>query len=150
MRAIAAEIDIDAPPSQVWAVLTDLPRYPEWNPFIREAAGEVRAGARLRLRMFPRAGRPMTFRPRVLVATTDIELRWVGRLVLPGVFDGEHCFRLSPRATTEGTHTHLRQTERFSGLLVPVLGKTIFATVENFRALNEALKNRVEQGTPAA
>lgn len=35
---------IDAPPSEVWAVLADLPRYPEWNTYSPKAEGELREG----------------------------------------------------------------------------------------------------------
>jgi hypothetical protein len=33
VRAVGASIEIDAPIEQVWAVLVDVARYPEWNPF---------------------------------------------------------------------------------------------------------------------
>ena len=36
----------------------------------------------------------MTFKPTVLVAEGPKELRWLGRLLLPGMFDGEHSFRI--------------------------------------------------------
>ena len=39
MKIISAGIEIGAPPMTVWAVLTDLGRYPEWNPLFREASG---------------------------------------------------------------------------------------------------------------
>jgi hypothetical protein len=45
-------IAIDAPIEAVWAVMTDLPRYPEWNPFIvRIEANEptLRLGSELKL-----------------------------------------------------------------------------------------------------
>ena len=40
----------------------------------------------------------MTFAPTVIRAARNQELRWLGRLLLPGVFDGEHSFQLSPTA----------------------------------------------------
>jgi uncharacterized protein YndB with AHSA1/START domain len=44
---IITEIVIDAPAERVWEVLADLASYPEWNPRIRRASGELRAGSRL-------------------------------------------------------------------------------------------------------
>ena len=57
MRSISATVDIAAPPDRVWAVLSDLSAYPEWNPFIRMASGELTAGKRLTLRLDPPEGR---------------------------------------------------------------------------------------------
>lgn len=150
MKTISHSIEINAPAADVWKVLTDLAAYPDWNPFIREASGRIAVGERLTLRMFPANGKPMTFRPRVLAADPGAELRWIGRFILPGVFDGEHRFTLTETATGG---TELVQSENFSGLLVPFTGKTIAATRQNFAALNQALKTRAEnpaQPNPAA
>ncbi|MGN9837827.1 SRPBCC family protein [Nonomuraea sp. H19] len=141
MRAISSAIDINASPEKVWAVLVDFASYPEWNPFMREASGEAVVGGRLVLRMFPENGRPVTFKPEVLAAEPGKRLKWVGHLIVPGLFDGTHEFTLT--ATPEGG-THLVQSESFKGLLVPFLGKLIEGTTRNFENLNEALKKRVE------
>ena len=142
MRAISASIDIAAAPERVWAVLADLHAYPEWNPFIRSASGQLAVGARLTLRMVPTGGRAMTFRPTVLAARPGGLLRWIGRLVVPGIFDGTHQFALEDL----GGHTRLTQSETFRGLLVPFTGKTIARTEADFNALNRALKERAECG----
>ena len=47
MSTLHASADIDAPADQVWRVVTDFARYPEWNPFIIHAAGEQRVGGKL-------------------------------------------------------------------------------------------------------
>ncbi|MFE3193615.1 SRPBCC family protein [Nocardia sp. NPDC059240] len=141
MKAISAAIVIQAPPMRVWEVLVDLRAYPEWNPFIREAAGEIAVGNTLNLRMFPvTGGRPTTFKPVVLEARPGAEVRWLGRLLLPGIFDGEHSFTLT--ATADGTE--VVQAEKFSGVIVPFVGGSIADTQESFVALNAALKKRVE------
>ena len=44
MKIISAATEIGAPPMTVWAILTDLGRYPEWNPLFREASGEIAVG----------------------------------------------------------------------------------------------------------
>jgi hypothetical protein len=40
--------------------------------------------------------RPTTFRPRVLEAEPARRLRWLGHLLVPGLFDGEHRFTIEP------------------------------------------------------
>lgn len=140
---IETEIAISAPPKAVWAVLIDFETYPVWNPFIRRIEGRPISGERLRteLTSSPDAS-PMRFSPRVLAAEPGRELRWLGRLGIPGLFDGEHSFRLSP---TLAGGTKFYHSERFSGLLVPVLrSKILTDTATSFAAMNDALKARAE------
>ena len=141
MRSISTTVDIAATPERVWAVLADLAAYPDWNPFIRSASGKLAEGARLTLRMVPAEGRAMTFRPTVLVARPGELLRWIGRLIMPGIFDGTHQFALQDL----GGRTRLTQSETFRGLLIPFTGRTIARTETDFRALNQALKERAER-----
>ena len=141
MRELRTEIEIDAPPEQVWQVLTDFGPYPEWNPFIRLIEGEPQVGSRLKVRIEPPGGRAMTFRPTVQAAETARELRWLGRLFLPGLVDGEHRLALEQ---LEGGRSRFIQSERFSGLLVGLLAGTLRATERGFEEMNEALKSRVE------
>ena len=97
MRLIDTRIEIAAPAARVWGVLTDFPRFPEWNPFITRIEGTPEPGAPLRVQIKPPGESAMTFTPTVLVARPEKELRWRGRLLLPGIFDGEHAFELESR-----------------------------------------------------
>ena len=142
MKELHTEIEINAPVSRVWEILTDFPRFPTWNPFVTQAEGEIREGARLRVHIAPPGGRAMTFTPTVIRVAPAEELRWLGRLLLPGIFDGEHCFQLS--STTDG-RTRFVQRERFRGLLVPLLWSSLATnTRRGFEAMNAALKERAE------
>jgi len=96
MKQIRSEIEIDAPAERVWTMLTDFQAFSEWNPFVRRASGEVETGARLDVYIKPPGGMGMSFHPTVLKAETDKELRWLGHFILPGLFDGEHFFRIEP------------------------------------------------------
>ena len=139
MKTVLSAIDIDAPPSQVWAVLTDLAAYPEWNPLFPQASGQFAVGERLTWPAWPTVGRPMTIRPKLLAVQPGAELRWVSSV--PGIIGGEHSFTL----TAAGDGTRLVQSETFRGLLVPLSGKTIAAAEADFAAVNRALKQRVEE-----
>lgn len=95
MKKLHSEIEIDAPAERVWRLLTDFASYPEWNPFIRSISGQPTPGERLEVRIEPPGGRGMTFRPTVLTAEDNEdnrELRWLGHLLVPGLFDGEHSY----------------------------------------------------------
>jgi hypothetical protein len=135
------EIEIDASPAAVWTVLADTAAYGEWNPFVRRLSGDLRPGAKLEVEIAPPGGRAMTFEPTVLAAEPGVELRWLGRFLLPGLFDGEHSFLLEPLA---GGRTRFTQSERFSGVLVRLLAKTLDKTQLGFEQMNDALKLQVE------
>ena len=47
-REIATEIDIAAPASHVWNILSDFSLYPDWNPFIFKIKGAPRVGTWIR------------------------------------------------------------------------------------------------------
>ncbi len=144
MRELRREVEIDAPPERVWAVVTDFAAYPEWNPFIRSISGEIHEGAKLEVRIEPPGARAMTFRPTVRTVETSRELRWLGRLLLPGVFDGEHSLRVEP---LNGGRSRFVQSESFRGLLVGLFKGTLAKTETGFEQMNTALKARVEQAS---
>jgi hypothetical protein len=141
MRELRREIDIEAPPAAVWAVLTDTRSYSEWNPFMARFSGELREGAKLEVRIEPPGGRAMTFKPTVLCVEPDRELRWRGRLLLPGVFDGEHILHIEP---LDQNRSRFTQAERFSGILVRLFRSTLDKTELGFEQMNSALRARVE------
>jgi hypothetical protein len=142
---ITTVVEIDASPARVWRVLIDLPAYWEWNPFIVEASGTVAVGETLSLRMVLPGRDPMTIEPRLLVVEPERELRWKGRLLVPGLFDGEHVFALTPLV---GGRTRLHHWERFGGFLLPIARPLIYEdTVRAFHALNAALAARASGST---
>ena len=144
MKELRTEIEINAPAARIWHILTDFASYPDWNPFLRWVRGEARTGARLEVRIQPSGTRGMTFRPTVLRADPERELRWLGYLGVPGLFDGEHEFTI---ARLSGGHLLVRfvQRERFTGVLVPLLFKLLERdTRRGFEEMNRALKTRAE------
>ena len=142
-KNIQAQIDIDADSKSVWAAFTALERYPEWNPFIRKAAGELTVGRKLSVRLDVPGGMRMRLRVKLLVIDPEKELRWIGHAIIPGLFDGEHLFTLQ---ILEPGRTRFLQTETFSGLLVPLLGWYIGpGALRGFEVMNQALKKRVEE-----
>jgi hypothetical protein len=143
MRLIDTQVEIAASTSRIWQVLLDFPRYREWNTFITEIEGVPEVGANLKVRIQPPGRSAMSFKPTVLVVARDRELRWLGHLFPPRLFDGEHSFRIEDR----GRKSRFHQSERFSGVLVGFFGVGIFdATQRGFEAMNTALKVRAEAG----
>ncbi|MEU3529440.1 SRPBCC domain-containing protein [Streptomyces sp. NPDC038707] len=143
---LSASIEIEAAPEQVWAVLTDLDAYPRWNPFITEAAvtsdDGLRPGATMRNRL-EQNGETSTFTPTVLEVSAGRELRWLGKIGPGWIGDGEHRFVIE---RTGRDTVRLTQSEKFSGVAVPfATGSLKNDTLPQFRAMNSALKERVER-----
>lgn len=140
-RSISRSVEIDAAPDRVWRELTDTASYPGWNPFIKRLEGELREGERIEVEIEPPDGRAMTFKPTVTAVTTNRELRWLGHLLVRGLFDGEHRFEIEDLGEGGSRFT---QSERFSGLLVRPFAGTLAKTERGFEAMNHLLKERAE------
>jgi hypothetical protein len=140
-RELRHEIEIDAPAAAVWNTLTATDDY-SWNPFIEHIEGRLAPGERLSVRIKPPEGRAMTFAPTVLEAREPTALRWLGRVVVRGLLDGEHSFELQPLGESR---TRFVQAERFSGLLVRIFRGTLDKTQDGFAEMNAALKQKAEE-----
>lgn len=142
MHNVVTEIEIEATPERVWAILLDFPAHPEWNPFVRSIKGVAKVGERLTVSIQPKGAKAMTFRPTVLTATPNVELRWLGHFLIPGIFDGEHYFQITQLAPRR---VRFVQGERFSGILVLFAKSSLDGgTKAGFIAMNQALKSRAE------
>ena len=143
MKEIRTEIEVNAPAERVWEVLTDLGSLPEWNPFMRRGSGEVKVGEKLAVYLKPSGGMGMTIKPRVLKVEPSREFRWLGHLMMPGIFDGEHIFEIEPSGDSG---CRFVQREEFHGvlasLMLALIGK---ATRRGFEEMNQALKERAEK-----
>jgi hypothetical protein len=131
-ESIQTQIEIDAPASAVWEVLSDTASYPTWNPFVKKISGDLVEGNHLTVTIQSEGNSPMDFAPLVLAAEENQELRWVGHLGFKGVFDGEHHYIIEE--TADGK-TLFRHGETFSGMLAYVLFPLIGEDTETgFRA----------------
>lgn len=141
MRRIEDEILIDSPIQVVWAVLTDFPAHPQWDPFLQFERASLRVGDRLRVRVSPPGSKARTFTPVVTRCDPPADYEWLGRVGMPGILDGRHRFRLS-EVTADRTRVH--QEEVFTGLLAPLFPGLLSRTEDGFRAMHAAMKDRAE------
>lgn len=143
MHRLETQIEIDAPAERVWTLPVDFPSYPRWNPFIRSIEGTPEVGQSLNIVIQAPGASGMRFRPTVLAMQPNRELRWKGKLLLPGLFDGEHYFKLESKP---GRGLLFHQGEVFSGILVPLFRRSLDgATKQGFVAMNEAIKCDAEK-----
>lgn len=147
MRRIHTEIEIDAPAQRVWEILADLPSYGQWNPLIREASGALQAGGQLQLCISAPGLAQRRVPVELLAVEPGRELRWLGRLVMPLLLDGDHSFLLSPLGPKR---VRVVQQETFSGLCVPFVAPWLMPNMtRGFEAMNLALRQRAERAPSA-
>lgn len=142
MHHLHTQIEIAAPVERVWSLLVDFPSHSRWNPFVRSIEGSLGVGQSLNVFIQPPGASGMRFRPTVLAVQPNRELRWKGKLLVPGLFDGEHYFKLEVKPASR---LIFHQGEIFSGILVPLFRRSLDgATKQGFVAMNEALKREAE------
>lgn len=145
-RTISQAIKIDATPEAVWAVLADLPNYPQWHPAFLSVTGPVTVGSTLTIQTTsPSTGNPVTLKVRLVTVDPASELAWVSRMA--GVPILKRQFLLLPvdggtELTQAGTYRWLgggRGPGGRRGVL-----RTLANLQESYAEINQAVKNQAE------
>ena len=135
---IHTEIIINASPEKVWTALTNFKEYPNWNPFVNAISGDMIVGKKIKIVV-----QGMKIKPELLVFEKNKELRWVGHLLVNGIFDGEHFFVLVDNKNGTTTFKH---GEIFKGILIPMLKSFLENKMKkSYLKMNEKLKELVEK-----
>ena len=142
MKELRTQIIIDASPEKVWQVLTDLDKYPEWNPFVCHAIGKAEIGRTVDID-FQSDSTGMKLHCTVVRLQPNRELSWTYHAMHPILFRGEHIFTIEPLGENR---VRFINREEFNGLLVFTQAKDIDTnTKRGFEAMDKALKACAEQ-----
>lgn len=104
--------------------------------------GEPNLGNKIEVHIRTIRGKSRVYHPVITKLDENKELRWQGRSILPGIFDGERIFQIESTSSEVVTFAHM---EIFSGLGAKFLGRSLDHDLQQgFEAMNNALKARAE------
>jgi len=139
VKSFAVTTSIHAAPERIWAILTEAARYPAWNPTVTRVEGKIAPGERVVMHVAMTTGR--AFPVTVSRFEPARRMTWEGGLPL-GLFKGVRTFTLTPHV--DGT-VDFAMREEFSGLLAPLIGRTIPDLQPAFNEFAAALKREAER-----
>jgi carbon monoxide dehydrogenase subunit G len=134
----AISVEIAAPPDRVWAVLSDIEKWPEWTPSItsieRLDGGPLRVGVRARIRQPKLAPALWT-----VSAADNRSFTWVTRA--PGI-----TVTASHVVEAVGTGSRVTLALKFAGLFGGLIGRLTRRLNERYLGYEAAgLKRRSEE-----
>ncbi len=138
MRELRTEIEIAAPLTKVWSILTDFDNWKEWNPIINQASGVASLGSKLSITMRGNNGKDSTkYMPVVTKVEEPKSFRWRAIMMAGFLFTNDKIFELEEI----GSGTRLIHREEFSGILVPMFwSKLNKGALPMLKSMNDALK----------
>jgi hypothetical protein len=139
MKSFAVNILIRATPEAIWAILTDGAAWPSWNPTVDKVEGSVAPGEKLKV--FTRLSPGREFPVRVSEFSPPRRMVWTGGMPL-GLFTGQRIYTLTPKRG--GIEFAMR--EEVSGLMAPLITRSIPDMQPAFDEFAAALKRRAENG----
>jgi len=129
---------IAAGPQVIWDLLTNASAYPEWNPAVLEIEGEIREGQTIKLTSIVNPDRQ--FKLKVSDVEPPRHMVWSDGMPL-GLFRGARRFDVVPRG--DGT-SEFTMEEVYSGLMAPVITRSIPDMTDSFDKFADGLKEAAE------
>jgi hypothetical protein len=130
--------EIEAAPQVVWELLTRASDYPEWNPAVVGIEGDIAEGETIRLTSIVNPDRQ--FKLKVSEVEAPRHMIWSDGMPL-GLFKGTRSFDVVPRGN--GT-SEFRMEEVYTGLMAPLITRSIPDMTESFEMFGDGLKTAAE------
>ena len=138
MKSFAASVAIRARAETIWSLLTDAAGYPKWNSTVAKVEGRIAPGEKVTVYAKATPGR--AFPLKVTVFEAGRRMVWAGGMPL-GLFTGRRTYTLAP--AKDGT-VEFAMREEFSGLLAPLIARSIPDLQPAFDAFAADLKRQAE------
>ena len=138
MKSYEATTRIEASPETVWAILVDGPGLMQWKSGVQQFEGTVAPGEKLKVKW---EGSDRVFPVKVTQFSAPRSMHWVGGMPL-GLFTGTRSYTLTPTSESE---VEFAMREEFSGLLAPLIARSIPDLQPAFDAFAGDLKRRAER-----
>jgi len=143
MKSFRTSIMIRSTPESVWAILTDASAWTRWNTTVDKIEGRIAPGEKVKV--YPKISPGRAFPVTVREFSPNQRMVWSGGMPL-GLFQGRRTYTLTPH----GVDVEFVMEEIFTGLLEPLIGKSIPDMQPVFDEFAAALKKRAENGMGAA
>lgn len=138
MKEFSASIEIHAKAEKIWAILTDVSKYTEWDKGMMELQGRIVKGGRLAIRATISPNQ--VFKPTVTEFEANRRMVWSSGMPF-GLFKGARTFTLEP---VNNGRVKFTLHEQFSGPMMLMIGNTIPDLTATFETFAQALKQRAE------
>ena len=138
MSRFHTSITIAAPAERIWGLLIDGARWPTWTDTVDKVEGTVAPNGSVTV--VPKGSSGKAFPLRVEEFSPPRQLVLGGGLPL-GLFKGQRTYTLTPLSPDQVTVT---VTETFSGLLAPLISRSIPDLQPSFDAFAADLKAAAE------
>ena len=143
-QEISTEIEISAPPSKVWAIVSEIDGWQEWSPIIKQSQGVASVGSELTITMVGKeeGENGPKYNPVITELDESKYLRWRAHMLAGFIFTNDKIIQLEQ--TSSGTR--VIHKELFKGMLAPIFcGQMEEGVPPMLNSMNKALKELVEQ-----
>ena len=143
LQEIKTEIEVSAPPSEVWSIITDINNWKTWSPIINDSQGTAAVGSTLTITMTGKEeGKDgPKYRPVITELDEPAYFRWRAHMLADFIFTNYKIIELEETASG----TRVTHTESFKGLLAPIMcGQMEKGVPPMLNSMNKALKELAE------
>ena len=138
MKSFHTSIQINASAEKVWNILTDISGWPQWNTTIDKIEGSINLGGKVTVHAKASPGR--AFPLVVSEFVPNQSMVWTGGMPL-GLFTGRRTYTIS---SAEGSSVKFSMSESFTGLMTPLITRSIPDLQPSFDEFAQCLKKHAE------
>jgi hypothetical protein len=137
---VITQITINATPEEVWSMLIDVDKYPDWHPYIKKIEWRLERNAPIKVTYKKNDTQDAVFSAYIIDMEPNRMLSWGGSLGF--IFRAKHYYRIE---SVNNDSVKLTQGEYWRGIFGGMYGKKIYVdTTNKFQLMNKKIKQVLE------